>query len=242
MDCVCLDRPFPAQLFHAPILPRAEFIIAHSAGNHSPVTSRFENVGKIRGSAAELFARGQHLPQKFAESTTMRLFSSELAPTSGFRLCCTATVSASFSSRSASPVLPNSGSLSKQVMRDGIVGIHGSARCKARTARAVSPFFSSTFPIRMYGPVSMSQRICCKVFSVLHLQDRYILMGKCWRRKGRRPSRCVPYSARWPWIPTIPSLITCLTGLPGIGQDGRRRARTESSRTVAGAAECETLR
>ncbi len=32
------------------------------------------------------------------------------------------------------------------------------------------------------------------------------------------------------------------TSLPGIGQDGRRGARTEARGTVAGAAECETLR
>ena len=32
-----------------------------------------------------------------------------------------------------------------------LFGSIATARCKARTARSNSPFFSSTFPIRMYG-------------------------------------------------------------------------------------------
>src|SRR6266550_5879052 len=38
----------------------------------------------------------------------------------------------------------------------GLLGSMAMARCKARTARAVSPFFSRTFPIRMYGPVDVA--------------------------------------------------------------------------------------
>src|SRR5258708_13004904 len=42
------------------------------------------------------------------------------------------------------------------LFRSGLLGSMARARCKARTARAVSPFFSSTFPIRMYGPVEVA--------------------------------------------------------------------------------------
>ena len=30
------------------------------------------------------------------------------------------------------------------------------ARCSARTANSVSPFFSRTFPIKMYGPLEFA--------------------------------------------------------------------------------------
>src|SRR5882762_4921407 len=69
MDCVRLDfAGFPAQRPDARNGLPAKVILTYAAGNHSSVTQEARNVGKICGSAAELLAGGEHVPQKFAKS------------------------------------------------------------------------------------------------------------------------------------------------------------------------------
>src|SRR6266850_8424768 len=69
MNWVRLDFVrFSAQLFHARNGLLAKVILTYAAGHNSPVPQEGRDVGKICGSAAELLAGGEHVPQKFAKS------------------------------------------------------------------------------------------------------------------------------------------------------------------------------
>ncbi len=69
MDWVRLDFVrFPAQRLYARNGLLAKIILTYAAGNNSLVPHEARDVGKICGSAAELLAEGEHVPQKFAKS------------------------------------------------------------------------------------------------------------------------------------------------------------------------------
>src|SRR6476660_787922 len=175
-----------------------ETIVANTAGDNSKIAQQRSDVCEIGGSAAQLFATGKKIPEKFAEAdddgarggrwiwhiqrrsakgVVNRSMAALRTPCTdgiawatgergllvakatgyGFGFSRDCNCSANFNSRSASSAWPRSRyAWPSKWCGMPLLGSMEMARCKARMASCVSPFFWSTLPRRMYGPVEVA--------------------------------------------------------------------------------------
>src|SRR5579859_215008 len=125
-----------------------EFIAADAAGDDTLIAEQACHVGKVRRRTAQLAAIWKNIPEQFAKSDRRELSHGRAAQGFVFWLC--SSWPANLSSRSASSFFPKSRyACPNRWCGIGLLGSIASARCSARTASCVSPFFSSTLPSRM---------------------------------------------------------------------------------------------
>src|ERR1700730_8298406 len=160
-----------AQAFQTASRRAPQRVTTDAARNNALVAEQSGHVREDGGRSAKLLAFREHVPEQLAQadSDVVLIRHRKLGNRHyGLVFWRSSSCAATLSSRSASSLRPSSRyACPRRWCGIGLLGSMASARCKVRIASSVSPFFSSTLPNRIYGPVEeeSSQMDRCSSFS-----------------------------------------------------------------------------